>query len=57
MLGLQASDLAKKLRSYVGLSAEELEPGECSREQSMKDGIYEIDARHSESLQRNAAPQ
>lgn len=50
VLGLQASDLAKKLRSYVGLPAEELEPGEWSREQSMKDVIFVIDSRHSESL-------
>ncbi|WP_219738003.1 MULTISPECIES: hypothetical protein [unclassified Pseudomonas] len=57
VLGLQASDLAKKLRSYVGLPAEELDPEGWSRDQSMKDVISDIDARLRESLLRNAALQ
>jgi hypothetical protein len=57
VLGLQASDLAKKLRSYVGLPSEELDLGEWSRDNSMKDVISDIDARLSERLLRNAARQ
>ena len=57
VLGLQVSDLAKKLRSYVGLPAEELDLGEWSRDNSMKDVISDIDARLSERFLRNAARQ
>ncbi|RON97109.1 hypothetical protein BK672_02095 [Pseudomonas fluorescens] len=57
VLGLQASDLAKKLRSYVGLPVEELGPDEWSRDESMKDVISDIDAKLSESLLRNAVLQ
>lgn len=57
VLGLQASDLAKKLRSYAGLPAEELDPGEWSRDNSMRDVISDIDARVSGGLLRNAARQ
>jgi hypothetical protein len=57
VLGLQASDLAKKLRLFVGLPAEELEPGEWSREQSMRDVVSDIDAKRSAyNLRRATLP-
>ncbi|TDK53838.1 hypothetical protein [Pseudomonas moraviensis] len=45
VLGLLASDIAKKLRLYVGLPANEIDPGEWSRDKCMRDVISDIDLR------------
>ena len=58
-LGLQASDLARKLRVHAGIPVEESRPGEWNRDQNLKDVIKDIDAkrtawerRQSESLKQ-----
>lgn len=44
-LGLQASDLARRLRMHAGIPLEEPNPKEWSRDQHMKDVIKHIDAK------------
>ncbi|MNR51905.1 hypothetical protein D3C85_1716540 [compost metagenome] len=56
-LGLQASELAKKLRLHAGLPAEVLDPVEWNRDKCMSNVIADIDARINKSLLRNAALQ
>ncbi|WP_428556590.1 hypothetical protein [Pseudomonas edaphica] len=43
VLGLQASDIVRKLRSHADLPADEPSPGEWSRDQSMRDVIVDLD--------------
>ena len=43
VLGLQASDIAKKLRSHAELPADEPLPGEWNRDQNMRDVIVDLD--------------
>ncbi|WP_426101767.1 hypothetical protein [Pseudomonas sp. PSPC3-3] len=55
VLGLQASDIAKNLRSHAGLPADKHHPGEWSRDQNMRDVIAHLDALEK-SILRNANP-
>lgn len=54
VLGLQVSDIAKKLRLYAGLPAEKVDPGEWGRDNRMRHVISDIDAKISERTIRNA---
>lgn len=54
LLGLQASEVAKKLLSYSGLPIEKPSEGEWSRDQCMENIICDIDAKRSAYLLRNA---
>lgn len=55
VLGLHASDLAEKLRLYAGFPAPVLDPGEWSRDKSMKEVIEDIDAKRTAYQLRQAA--
>ena len=57
VLGLQASDLAKKLRLYVGLPVEQIDPSEWDRDSNMKGVMTDIDARIAERELRNTVRQ
>lgn len=47
-LGLQTSELARKLREHAGMPLEEPEPGEWNRDQALRDVIKKVnDARDS----------
>lgn len=54
VIGLQASDIAKKLRSHAGLPADEPHPDEWSRDKSMRKVIADLDALERNSRLRNA---
>lgn len=52
VLGLQASDLVKKLRIYAGLPDDAPLPGEWDRDQSMRDVMADLDERERKSRQQ-----
>ncbi|UST82157.1 hypothetical protein [Pseudomonas siliginis] len=54
VLGLEASELIKKLRMHAGLPTDVPLPGEWNRDQNLKDVIADLDRLERESLSRNA---
>lgn len=54
VLGLQASDIAKKLRSHAGLPADGPLPGEWNRDQNMIDVIATLDELERKSRLRSS---
>lgn len=54
VLGLQASDIAKKLRAHAGLPADEPHPDEWNRDKNLSDVIADLDALERKSRLRNA---
>ncbi|EXF96527.1 hypothetical protein HK44_016460 [Pseudomonas fluorescens HK44] len=53
-LGLQASDLARRLRMHAGIPLEEHLPDEWNRDQHMKDVIKNIDAKREAHERRRS---
>ncbi|WP_130932202.1 hypothetical protein [Pseudomonas sp. Sample_24] len=56
VLGLQASDVAKKLRSHAGLPADEPLPGEWDRDKDMKEVIAHLDELERKSCLGSVIP-
>lgn len=53
-LGLQASDLARRLRKHAGMHIEDPKPGVWSRDQELRDQIVRIDDERKEAERRIA---
>lgn len=53
-LGLQASNLARKLRTHAGIPIEESPPGEWNRDQNLKDVIEDLDTKRAAHERRQS---
>ncbi|WP_082991768.1 hypothetical protein [Paraburkholderia tropica] len=56
-LGLRASDLAKRLHRYAGMTVNTPKPGEWSRDEGLREVIVRIDGERAEAERRLAARQ